>query len=367
MQETQFYSLEISSVLKETDEAICVELSIPEKLKEVFNFNQGQFLTLKENINGEEFRRPYSICSGTHEAHLRLGIKRVKNGLFSNHAHNTFKKGYSILSTPPQGNFFTELDKNNKKHYLFIAVGSGITPAISNIKTILNEEKNSRVSLLYGNKNTQSTIFLEELSFIKNKHMTRFMWVNIMTNEDQGSDILNGVIDNKKGAEIHRKNLVNIASSDEIFICGPGEMVQEVSKGLKSMGFDEKHIHYELFTSPSESLPSSSLNNQPNDTSQYKTLEKPCEVTIVIDGRSNTFGLNETGNNILEAGINSGLNLPYSCKAGICASCIAKITKGKANMGKNHILTEQQVKEGYILTCQAHPAEKETTIDFDQR
>ena len=365
METSEFYPLKISNIRPETERAICVSFHVPKKLKKVFDYKQGQFLTLRADINGEEIRRSYSICSGLDEDCMKIGIKRVKNGRFSNYANDEFKIGDYIDVMPPQGSFFTELNHKANKRYMMIAAGSGITPILSNIKTVLSREKDSKVTLIYGNLRTNTVMFLEDLSFLKNQYLERFQWINIMDHEDQGADLLSGIIDNKKGSALNQHGLIDIKNTDEAFICGPESMMSEVARGFRSMGFDESRIHYELFTSSSD-------DSQKALEKYHERIEKYGEdntsnVTVISDGRSLLFNLSTVGENILDAGIHNGLNLPYACKAGVCSTCIAKLIKGEVDMDINHALTDKQIKDGFILTCQAHPVSDEVVVDFDQK
>ena len=365
MNEQEFYPLEISNVRAETDTAVCITFAIPDQLKETFDFTQGHYLVLKHDIDGEEIRRSYSICSGVGEDSIQVGIKRVSGGKFSNYANDSFKVGDTILSMPPQGEFFTELMPDNKKKYMCIAAGSGITPILSIIKTILDVEKDSEVTLIYGNKKSSSILFKDDLGFIKNRYLNRFSWINILSQEDQGADVLNGIIDNKKGAELHKNKLINIFKTDDVFICGPESMMSEVSRGFRSSGFEDSRIHYELFANSSEDA-ELILEKAKKRIADYGE-EKTSKVTIVADGRSINFELTTVGENILDAGMHNGLDLPYACKAGVCSTCKAKLIKGKVDMDVTHGLEPHEIEEGYILTCQAHPISEEVVVDYDQR
>lgn len=365
MSDSNFYKLTIADIHPETDTAVCVSFDVPETLKDTFSFVQGQFLTLKAEIEGEQVRRSYSICSGVSDSHMRVGIKRVKNGLFSNYANDNFKAGDQIEAMPPQGSFYTEIDADNQKDYMCIAVGSGITPIISIIKTVLENEPESRVSLIYGNRRTASMMFRDELSFIKNRYMDRFQWVNIMDEEDQGADLLNGRIDNQKGAALHASKLIDILATDEAFICGPEAMMSEVSRGFRASGLSEDQIHYELFSNSSED--SEKVLQKAQRRVETYGEEKTSKVTVVADGRSISFKLATVGENILDAGMHNGMELPYSCKAGVCSTCKCKLVKGEVDMDISHGLEPHEIEAGYILSCQAHPISDEVEVDFDQR
>ena len=360
-----FYPLTIADVQPETDTAVCVSFAVPEALADRFRFIQGQFLTLKAMIDGEEVRRSYSICSGVHDGHLRVGIKRVRGGKFSNHANDYFRVGDVVEVMPPQGSFYSTLAADSEKNYMCLAAGSGITPILSIIKTILVEEPYSRVTLIYGNRRSNSVMFKEELSFIKNRYLTRFQWINIMSEEDQGADLLNGIIDNAKGSALHRSRLINIRTTDEVFICGPEAMMSEVSRGFRASGLEDERIHYELFASSSADA-ATMLEKSQQRIDTYGE-EKTSKVTVIADGRALQFDLATVGENILDAGIHNGMNLPYACKAGVCSTCKAKLVKGKVDMDIHHGLEAHEVEAGYILTCQAHPISDEVVVDFDQR
>ena len=365
MSDTQFYKLSITDVRPETETAVCLTFGIPEELRDTFSFIQGQFLTLRAQIDGQEARRSYSICSGVNDGHLRVGIKRVRNGLFSNYANDSFKIGDEVEVMPPQGSFYTEIDPGNEKRYMCIAAGSGITPIISIIKSVLDGEPKSRVCLIYGNRRTASVMFRDELSFIKNRYMDRFQWINIMDEEDQGADLFNGIIDNQKGAALHASGLIDVLNTDEAFICGPQAMMSEVSRGFRASGLTDEQIHYELFSNSSED--SETMLQKSQQRVDTYGEEKSSKVTVVADGRSISFDLATVGENILDAGLHNGLDLPYACKAGVCSTCKCKLVKGQVDMDISHGLEQHEIDAGYVLSCQAHPISDEVTVDFDQR
>lgn len=365
MSDTTFHPLKLADVRAETDTAICATFAVPEALKQTFNFIQGQFLTLRCMIDGEEVRRSYSICSGVDDGKLQVGIKRVRGGKFSNYANDHFKRGMSVDVMPPQGSFYTDLNAENHKNYMCLAAGSGITPILSIIKSILAHEPHSRITLIYGNRRTSSVMFKNELSLVKNRYMERFSWINIMDEEDQGSDLLNGIIDNNKGAALHKSKLIDILSTDDVFICGPEAMMSEVSRGFRASGLNDAQIHYELFANSSEDA-EKVLQKSQQRIADYGE-EKTSKVTLVADGRSINFRLATVGENVLDAGIHNGLDLPYACKAGVCSTCKAKLISGEVDMDISHGLEQHEIDAGYILTCQAHPISDEVVVDFDQR
>ena len=365
MSDSGFHPLTIADVRPETDTAICVTFQVPDDLREKFRFIQGQFLTLEASVDGEDLRRSYSICSGINDGHMRIGIKRVKGGRFSNYANDNFKAGDRIAVMPPQGGFYTELNPDNEKRYMCLAAGSGITPILSIIKSILSVETRSQVTLIYGNRRSSSVMFRDELSFVKNRYIDRFQWINIMNEEDQGAELLNGVIDNRKGFQLARHKLIDIRATDDAFICGPEAMMSEVSRGFRIEGLKDSQIHYELFASSSDDS-RTMLEKAQQRIAEYGE-QKRSRVTVVRDGRAVDFDLATVGENILDAGLHNGLELPYACKAGVCSTCKARLVKGSVDMDITHGLEPREVENGYILICQAHPLSDEVVVDFDQR
>ena len=360
---TDFYELSLARVEPETDTAICLEFIVPDELAQTFSFTQGQYITLKADIDGEDVRRSYSICSSVVDEPLRVAIKQIEGGVFSNWAGSTLKKGSKISVMPPQGKFFTALDAGNAKNYLCIAAGSGITPILSIVKSILAIEPESRVTLLYGNQRTATVMFREQLSFLKNRYLRRFNLVHILSREDQDADVLNGRINNRKGGELNHKRLITIRDFDEFFLCGPEAMISEVSRGLRSEGVQEENIHYELFFANAEDA------EQVIEKHHARAREyagKVSEVSVNIDGRSTRFDLTADGENILDAAMDAGLDVPFSCKGGVCATCKARLLEGQVDMDLNHSLSEEEIAKGYILTCQAHPLSDKVVVDFDQ-
>ena len=278
-----FHQLTISDIRKETENAVCLTFDVPADLSETYRFTQGQYLTLKAHIDGTEVRRSYSICSGIDDGTLRVAVKKVAGGVFSSYANENLVRGASLEVMPPRGTFFTPLDENSERNYLCIAAGSGITPIISIIKTILQREQRSQVTLLYGNQRVATMMFKEELEAIKNRYMTRFQWINILSRERQDVEILNGRINNRKGAELIQ-HLLDLRSIDEFFLCGPEAMISEVSRGLRSEGIDERKIHYELFA---ESAEAAAARVAKHHERAVKLAGMVAQVSVNADGREN--------------------------------------------------------------------------------
>jgi ring-1,2-phenylacetyl-CoA epoxidase subunit PaaE len=359
--EPALHTLTVSRIEPETENAVKISLEIPTESRDLFNFRQGQYLTLQCDIDGQPLRRSYSICSAVGDQ-LQIAIKRVQGGVFSNFANELLQPGHKIMAMPPQGGFYTELDAAARRNYLFIAAGSGITPVISNIRTILQSEPGSEVTLLLGNQRTSSIMFREALAFLKNRFMTRFQWINILSREDQGSPILNGRLDNRKGGELNRQ-LVDLKAFDEYFICGPESMISEVSRGLRSLDVEQTRIHYELFGSSAEAA-QAAVEKHLARARIYQG--KVCQVTLIADGRTNRFELSADGENLLAAGMRHGIELPFSCKDGVCSTCKARLLEGQVEMDKSHGLEQRDIDNGFILTCQSHPISDHVVVDFDR-
>ncbi len=358
----QFYPLAVKDLHKETENAIVVTLDVPAELTDTFVFTQGQYLTLKQSIDGEDVRRSYSICAGLDDGALRIAIKHVEGGIFSTWANRELNTGDTLMVMPPRGDFFTPIDPARCKHYLCICAGSGITPVLSIIKTLLVREPQSTVTLLYGNQRTATMMFRQELSFLKNAHLQRFHWINIFSREQQLSDLLSGHIDNRKGWALNQC-LINIRGYDEFFLCGPEAMISEVSRGLRSEGIEEGHIHFELFAASAESA-RKAIERHHARAREYQGLVS--DVRLLAGGREYRFELNTDGENILDAGLSNGVDLPFSCKGGVCATCKARLLEGQVDMDSKQALRGDEIEKGFILTCQSHPISEKVVVDFDQ-
>ena len=356
----EFYPLTVSQTQLEANDVLWVELAVPSELADLFHFHQGQYLTFAATVDGQALRRSYSICAGIGEP-LAVAVKKIPGGMFSNYVHRHFRPGETVFVAPPDGVFFTPLDPASHRRYLCIAAGSGITPIISIVKSVLATEPQSEVTLVYGNRKSADIIFREPLLWLKNRYMRRFQWLNVFSRETQSAAVFNGRIDNKKGAELSR-SLIDIQSFDEFFLCGPQGMVAEVSRGLRSVGVAENHIHYELFFASAEDARLAVRKHQ----ARSKTFAGlTTSVVVKAGGREVGFELDAAGENILDGALHAGLELPFSCKGGVCATCKAKLEKGQVDMDLNHALSDEQLAQGFILTCQSHPTSKEVVIDFD--
>ena len=357
-----FRTLTILDIRNETDDCVSVSFHVPDEWKEEFKFKAGQNITLRTTINGEEIRRSYSICSSPFENELRVAIKKVEEGLFSSHAHAHFRPAQTLEVLAPTGNFVLPIDASNKKHYVAFAAGSGITPVISLLKTILKEEPYSRFTLVYGNRNRSSVIFKEELLALKNEFPEQFQMVMIFSREKMDAPVFEGRIDAAK-CELIFKQIIPLSEEQEFLLCGPAPMIFSVRSWLLEKAIAEKKIHFELFSDPGElGRPGEKTNSVIAESIEMKSL-----VTIHLDGTSSDYQIPVQGPTILEAAIQAGADLPYACRAGVCASCRAKLVKGKVTMDQNYALADEEIEQGFILACQSHPASEKLTIDFDIR
>jgi len=360
---THFHQLEVKDIRKETAACISVSFVVPPHLKTVFAFTQGQNITIKAIIDGEELRRSYSVCSSPLDDELRIAVKKITDGKFSSWAGKHLKKGSFIDVLPPTGKFFTGLHADNKKNYMAFAAGSGITPLLSIIKTTLATEPDSSFTLVYGNKNRASIIFKEELEAVKNKFINRFSVHHILSREKTETPLNQGRIDAAKCESIFH-HLIDIKTCDEFFLCGPEAMIFCVKDYLEEKGIEKNKIHFELFTVPGQNK-SGSHSQAPEMKNVFEG--KLSNVTIKLDGIAFDFNLPYNGEAILDAALKLGADLPFACKGGVCATCRAKLVTGEVVMDNNYALEPEEIKNGYILTCQSHPRSEKIIIDFDQR
>lgn len=358
---TEFHQLTISSVKKLTKDAVAISFDLPAELANDYRYIQGQHLTLKANIDGADVRRSYSICNSVQDQKLQVAIKRIPDGVFSNYANEQLKPGMRLEVMPPQGHFYTKLSASNQYRYLFLAAGSGITPVLSHIQSILAAEPDSTVTLIYGNKSTPLMMFRDKLNFIKNANLTRFHWINLFTREENEAELFNGRINAEKLVALNQAKVIDIRSFEHVFLCGPETMINDTKAFLESQNHSPENIHYELFHVDSA--------QQQVETNQSVRAEKyagkVATVSVKVAGRKTTLQLPMGGDNILDAAMEQGADLPFSCKGGVCATCKAKVIQGEVEMDMNYSLTEQEVADGMILTCQSHPVTENVEVDFD--
>lgn len=346
---SDFHELKISEVQKLTPNSVCVTFDVPEDKKELFRFIPGQYITLKKNLDGTEVRRSYSICTPPSSSKLSVGIKKVKGGSFSVYANEQLKAGDTLEVMKPEGRFTLETNPAEKKHYIAFAAGSGITPILSIASAALEEEPESNFYLIYGNQSEEEMMFRAEIAALKEQYAERFSVEYLFSRrrEDYG---LFGRIE-RSTVNYLLKSRFERETFDAYYLCGPEDMINVMSALITESGVSSEVIHTELFSSSEEGF-----------TDEIK--EGASEVTLILDDETATFTMQQE-TSVLDATLNEGYDAPYSCQGGICSTCIAKLTEGTVTMRKNQILTDDELEEGYILTCQAHPTSAKITVDYD--
>lgn len=352
---THFESVRIKEVRKETDDCVSILFDIPEALREQFSYQPGQHITIRTNINNEKIRRSYSLCSSPSDNEWRIAVKKIDGGIFSVFANHKIKAGDEIELLPPLGNFILPHTEEAKQYILF-AAGSGITPVLSIIKSGLIQQSNSHFTLVYGNRTIQSIIFKETIEALKNKYMQRFQIIHILSREQTEAPLNEGRIDAVKCEHLFKYVVPLVA--DAYYICGPEAMIFAIRNWLVSKGIEQKQIHFELFNT--------STINVANKTHQsIQTNIAISHITVKLDGRSFQFDLPFNNKSILDAALATGADIPYACKGGVCTTCKAKLLEGRVEMDINYGLEPEEVKAGFILTCQSHPITENMVVDFD--
>jgi ring-1,2-phenylacetyl-CoA epoxidase subunit PaaE len=352
-----FHALRVAEIVSETDEANSIRFELPPELAETFRFRAGQHLTLKAEIGGEEVRRNYSLCTAPDDGELMVTVKRIAGGLFSNWIGDQLKAGDAIDVMPPHGSFTTEFGTQAKRHLVGFAGGSGITPVISLIRTTLKSEPESRFALFYGNRDSNSVIFLEGLAQLKDKYLDRFELYHFLAEEEQDIELFNGMLDKPTCTTAIEQLVGDPAAVDGWFICGPGPMMDAAESALLDHGVEKSRIHIERFTA---GRPSAALAAE---IAQLQTQAEGATVSVTLDGRTRRVPF--TAGNILDSAREAGLSAPFACKAGVCATCRAKVTSGKVEMAARYGLTDEEVAAGYILTCQSVPLGDGVAVDYD--
>ncbi|HWJ93622.1 MAG TPA: 1,2-phenylacetyl-CoA epoxidase subunit PaaE [Telluria sp.] len=354
---SKFYPLTVAKVRNETRDAIAVTFDVPRELKDTFAYKQGQHLTLRAIIGGEDVRRSYSICSAVQDDSLRVAIKRTPGGLFSAWANEEIKPGVVLDVMPPMGHFNVPLDAKNEKHYLAFAAGSGITPILSIIKTTLLAEPKSRFTLVYGNRASSSVIFRDELTDLKDAYLERLKIVYVMSREQQDIDLFNGRITQEKCGQF-LKHWIDIGDIDVAFICGPEDMMHGVSASLQEAGLPKERIRIELFAA---SIP----KHEHKPRRVEEGAKHLAEVTVIMDGNAASFTMDKDKESVLDAGLRAGLDMRYSCKGGVCSTCRCKVIEGEVEMDVNYALEDYEVARGFVLSCQSFPISDKVVVDFD--
>ena len=352
-----FHAIRVAEIVPETSEANSIRFEIPKELQERFAFRAGQHLTLRATIDGEEVRRNYSLCTAPDDQDWMVTVKRIADGLFSNWVGDQLKPGDTLDVMPPHGSFTTEFDLTKVRHLVGIAGGSGITPVLSLIKTTLKCEPNSRFTLLYGNRDSSSVIFLEALAALKDKYLDRFEIYHFLDQEEQDIELFNGMLDRARLEEAIPALVPDATEVRGWFICGPGPMMDAAEGALLDRGIAKDRIHIERFTAD---RPAGAVARE---MAELQSKAAGVTVSVTLDGRTRRVPF--TAGNILDSARASGLPAPFACKAGVCATCRAKVTKGKVEMAARYGLTDEEVAAGYVLTCQSVPLGDGVAVDYD--
>ncbi len=364
----KFHPLKVREVRRETKDAVSIAFDVPEDLKDSYRFSPGQYLTLKAEIGGEEVRRSYSICSAAGEGDLRVAVKRVTDGVFSRYANDDIAVGDSIDVMEPDGRFTVDPEDRASRNYVAFAAGSGITPIMSIVKSVLAGEPDSTVTLFYGNRSVQGIIFRDALEDLKDKYHERFTLVHLLSGEVQEAPLLNGRIDAQKAGSLV-DTLLQVDDVDTFLICGPGDMIAAVTEALQGRGVPESRIRFELFTAAGgapQSKPATVGSATPSDDDGNPALAAgEADVTVILDGVRTQFKLGAEGENIMKAARAAGADAPFSCTGGVCATCRARLVEGQVEMDTNFALSEEELGMGYVLTCQSHPRTKKIVVDYD--
>ena len=352
----EFHPLTIERILPETTDSVRISLAVPDELRDEYRFLPGQHLPFQVTIDGNKLRRTYSICSPQGDFPLEIGVRVQPGGKFSEFAATSLKAGDTLEAMPPSGQFQVQPDPNNANDYVGFAAGSGITPILSMIKSLLAQEPNSRFILFYGNRKQSTTMFIDDLYALKNLYPERLQLNFVFSQEEQEFDTMVGRLDGDKVRELYKHFGAGLRASD-CFVCGPDTMIRDVTAALIELGMDEAHIHSERFGVPRKGAKPSEAVRQAADHAT---------VTIIMDGHKKQFGMHRDDANIVDAAAGNGIDLPYSCKGGVCATCRCHLREGEVTMATNYGLEPWEVEAGYVLACQSRPVSKSILLDYDK-
>lgn len=355
----KFHALTIKDLKRETPETVSLTFDVPDDLKDLFAYKQGQHLTLRAEIEGQDIRRSYSICNSVADNELKVAVRRVDGGAYSTFANEMLKAGDIIEVMPPLGNFYIDLDPKSARNYVMVAAGSGITPILSIIKTTLETEPQAQITLFYGNRTVDSTLFRSEIADLKNRFLDRFTFFHFMSQQPLEVEFFNGRLDGPKTrAAIER--MLGGQKIDHAFVCGPQAMIEDVTSSLKDCGLREGQIHSELFAAGEGAL------KAPVRRAAAIEQASKAELEIIIDGEIKHISMPDGETNILDAIAKAGVDAPFSCKGGVCATCRAKVLEGEVDMTLNYGLEKEEIAAGFVLTCQSFPVTKKVRLSFDE-
>lgn len=359
--DTHFHPLKVRAVEADTDEAMIVSFDVPAELADRFAFTQGQYLNVRADIDGKEVRRSYSVCSGVDDGVLRIGVRKVRGGVFSNWIAEHLHSGDTLEIMPPQGRFFVPIDPASQRHYLGIAGGSGITPVLSIMKTVLGREPASRFTLLYGNRSLRSTMFKEELDDLKNRFVTRLEVHHVFSDEAAESPLHHGMLGRERVAQFLSR-VIRPQAIDHAFVCGPFQMNDEAEAALITAGVPPERIHIERFGVPQAADGAGAVMHEAQALDAAHST-----VVVTRDGQQREVQFRKGDPSILDVAIAAGMDLPFSCTSGVCGTCRARLLKGQVRMDRNFALEKADLDAGFILTCQAHPLTEHVEVSFDDR
>lgn len=355
---SRFHRLKVIEINRETADCVSVVFEVPNSEKGEFNYIQGQYLTVKIKSNGEELRRSYSLCSSPiADSELRIAVKKVKGGRASVFINEILKVGDEMEVMKPMGNFHSQLNAANQKNYVLFAGGSGITPMLSIIKTVLKSESKSAITLFYGNRDVDSVIFKKKIDDLVKENVNRLKVFHVLENADSENEFVSKGILSIQKVKLLVTECVNLKSDNEFFICGPGPMMENVKTVLNEMKVEEKTIHIEYFTAVEAAVKAA-------ESSTVKIIQS--KLTVILDDEEMTFDLASNGKSVLDTAQAAGLDVPFACKGGVCCTCRAKLMEGKVKMDKNFALSAEEIEKGYILTCQSHPITEKVVISYDE-
>lgn len=353
-----FHDLTVAAIEQQGTDAVAISFDLPSDLADAFAFVPGQYLTLEAEIAGKTVRRTYSICSTTGETRLRVGVRKVEDGQFSGYANDRLVVGDTVRVMQPQGRFSATI--GGEHDYLMIAAGSGITPILSIIASVLRDEPESTVTLLYGNRSTETVMFREELEDLKDRYLGRFTLVHVLSRESQDSELLYGRLDAERIALFAERGLIDPKTADDVFLCGPGEMIDDVSKALAGLGVDPSHLHFERFTPAADAPPPKAPSK-----AALEAAKDGVAIEVVIDGARKGFTSDDPKQSLIDIAHRSGIEIPHSCTGGMCCTCRCRIVEGSAEMAVNYSLQPWEIEAGFTLACQARPTSKKLVLDFD--
>ena len=354
-----FHPLRVSRIVADTEDARIVSLMVPEALRDAFVFQPGQYLTLRQHRGDRDLRRSYSICASPAEGELRVGVRHVAGGAFSTWLHDALREGDTLDVMPPQGKFTLPPSDGSPRHLLLVAGGSGVTPMMAIARHVLGAEPRARVTLVYANRKRASTMFMEELDDLKNRHLARFALFALFSRETVESPLNAGRLDQAKMASL-LAGVIDVRHVDHAFVCGPHGMNDAVQAALSQAGMDRACIHIERFGVPPSQADDHLHDARPGDAPQAR-------VTVIRDGVTREIDFTAGTPSLLDAVAHAGIDVPFSCKSGVCATCRAKLTAGQVRMDRNFALDAADMAAGFILTCQAHPLTSHVAISYDER